>query len=266
MVCAVLWGGISTETRQRLYVPLAVSAGLLSLSSVIHTYLLAATMLGTNHPSTVFHEFGDVLLSTHAGRVLLPQFFIGLVMAACTLLFSLRRFYLLLITALLLLLSIFRSASGHASSDGNFSPREICQWIHLVSTGVWSGGVMVASLFIFRSRPVAFPATAALRLSQQSLLAVVFVIASGACNTWLLTNSALTQIPHYAWSWVLALKLTLVTIVLTLGGANRQTLRGIAKNSAYEDRFNRRLRREALLMVFVLIISGWLATLSPGGD
>lgn len=262
----MLWGGISTDTRQRLYVPLAASTGFLSLLSVIRTYLLAATMLGTNHPNSVFHEFGDVLLSTHAGRVLLPQFFIGLVMAACTLLFPLRRFYLPLITALLLLLSIFRSASGHASSDGNFSPREICQWIHLVSTGVWSGGVIVSSLFIFCSRPVAFPAAAALRLSQQSLLAVVFVIVSGACNTWLSISSALAQIPHYAWSWVLALKLMLVAIVLTLGGVNRQTLRGIAENSANGDRFDRRLRREALLMIFVLVMSGWLATLPPVGD
>jgi len=125
---------------------------------------------------------------------------------------------------------------------------------------------MVASLFIFRSRHVIFPAAVALRLSQQSLLAVVFVIVSGVCNTWLSTNSALAQIPHYAWSWVLALKLMLVAIVLTLGGANRQTLRGIAENSANGDRFKRRLRREALLMVFVLIMSGWLATLPPVGD
>jgi len=266
IVCALLWGQISVEAKRRLHLPLAASAGLLSLLSAIRGYLLAVTMLGVSQPRTVFHELSDVLLSTHAGRVLLPQFFIGFLMAACAMLFRSRRLYFPLITVLVLVLSIFRSASGHAASDGDFSLREICQWVHLVSTGVWSGGVIVASSFVFCGQRAPFPTAAALRLSKQSLLAVIFVMVSGAGNTWLSTNGALTQIPHYAWGWVLILKLVLVTVALILGGVNRRTLRGIAENSANEDRFIRRLRSEAFLIVFVLLVSGWLAALPPVGQ
>jgi putative copper resistance protein D len=262
----MLWGEVSVVVRQRLHISLAAIATLLSFLSAIRCYLLAVTILGTSQPHAVFHELGDVLLSTHAGRALLPQVFIGLLMAASVMLFYQRRPCLPLITVFFLALSIFRSASGHASSDGDFSLREISQWVHLISTGVWSGGVIVASLFIFCGRPATFPVTAALRLSKQSLLAVIFVIVSGAFNTWLSTNGALTQTLHYAWGWVLALKLALVLIILTLGGVNRQMLRGMSGISGNEDRFSRRLRCETILMVLVLLVSGSLAGLSPVGE
>jgi putative copper export protein len=266
MICAMLWGGIPIETRGRLRGPLAVSAGFLCFLSVIRAYVLAVTMLGTSQPRAVLHEFSDVLLSTHAGHVLLPQLFTGLLITIFPLAFSSKRFYIPLIATLFFVLSIFSSASGHASSDGDFALREICQWVHLISTGIWSGGVMAAGWFTFRDRSAEFPVIAARRLSKQSLLAVVFVMISGACNTWLSTNGALMQIPHYAWGWVLVLKLVLVAVALVLGGVNRKTLQAVTENRTREDHFICRLRSEAFFMVLILLISGWLGTLPPVGE
>jgi putative copper resistance protein D len=219
-------------------------------------------MLGTSAPGIVSRQLTDVLLNTHAGRVIIPQF-CAAILIACASFFLTERLYVPSATFLFLLLSVFRSASGHASSDGDFSVREICQWVHLISMGIWSGGVIVASTFVFRESSTNFPQATGERLSKQSLVAVLLVIVSGSYNTWLGSNRTITLIPYSNWGHVLVAKLVLVATALLIGSMNRRLLHKIPRAIRQGAHFSQLLRIEAMLMVAILLISGWLATIPP---
>jgi putative copper resistance protein D len=245
-----------------MHASLVAGAFLLSLLLAFQLWLLTATMLGTSNPSVISRQLVEVLLNTHAGRVILPQF-CAAILIVCASFFSAENLYFPFTASLFLLLSVFRSASGHAASDGDFSLREICQWVHLISTGVWSGGVIVASAFVFRGNDTNFPQTAGERLSKQSLIAVLLVIVSGSCNTWLGSNGAISLIPHSNWGRILVAKLVLVASTLLIGGINRQLLRKMPGTIWPGVCFTQLLRIEAVLMIATLFISGWLATMPP---
>ena len=260
-----LWGLVPPEVKRRTQISLGVSACLLSLLLVFQLWLLTATMLGVSDPGIVSRQLTEVLLHTHAGRVILPQF-CAAVLIACASFFSVGNFYFPLTALLLLLLSVFRSASGHASADGDFSLREICQWVHLISTGIWSGGVITASAFVFSGNTTNVLQPAGERLSKQSLAAVSLMIVSGSFNTWLSSNGAIISIPHSNWGRILVAKLVLVAATLLIGSMNWQLLRKMPGTIRPGARFSQLLRIEAVLMIAILFISGWLAMMPPPNE
>ena len=265
LLCVAFWDVLPPEIRQRMQISLGVSACLLSLLLVFQLWLLTATMLGTSDPGIVSRQLTEVLLNTHAGRVILPQF-CAAVLIACASFFLPGRLCVPSTAFLFLLLSVFRSASGHASSDGPFSLREICQWVHLISTGIWSGGVIIASAFVFSGSTTKFLQAAGERLSKQSLVAVLLVIVSGSSTTWLSSNGAIISIPHSNWGRILVAKLVLVVAALLVGNMNRQLLRKMPGTIRPGARFSQLLRIEAVLMIAILFISGWLATMPPPNE
>jgi copper resistance protein D len=258
LTCALLWGKWSPEIVQQLRVKFGVLGGSLSILFVVQLWLLACTMLGTANPRTVFPQLTDVLLNTHAGRIIVPQFGVSILIVAT--LFVPKRIHIALITALVLLLSVWKAASGHASTDGNFSSRELCQWIHLLSTSVWSGGVIAASVYAFRANTSELTQPIAERLSRQSTIAVLFVLISGGANTLFGTEGAIPTIASSAWGHILIVKLTFVAAALILGAANRRLIQK-------SERFpNHVLKMEAIIMVLILFISGWLAASPPANQ
>jgi putative copper export protein len=50
--------------------------------------------------------------------------------------------------ALLLGLTVYRTAFGHAASDGDFTLREFVQFLHLSSIAIWGGGIVIAGLVV----------------------------------------------------------------------------------------------------------------------
>ena len=119
-------------------------AAAMLLLLAIQTWLLTASMIGSASFATVRAQLGEVLCSTHAGRVLIPQ-------AALTLLLlltaALRRIAtksrtLGVYAALTLIAALIcaRAASGHAAAQGDFALPELVQFFHLSSIAIWAGG------------------------------------------------------------------------------------------------------------------------------
>lgn len=261
LLCAAFWGDYPPEANFRFPKCIISVAVILSVLLIVQLYLLAAAMMGTDQFRDIIPLLTTVISSTHAGRILSFQFCIAMCIAASM---RLRQQKFSITIFLILLLSIFRSAFGHAASNGNFSLREVSQWVHLLSTGIWSGGVFVASMATF-AIPV-LPLNAAKRLSRQSLIAVVFILISGCANTWLGSGSAIAIMFRSTWGHVLFAKLTFILFALFAGFMNRTLIRQTTASGSQSTRLTYLLRYESLLMLAIIFLSGWLATTPPPGE
>lgn len=263
IVLLLYWSALPRSFLSTLYKLFSASALVLCISLSLQLLLLASDMAGTTHWSELRLILTDVV-AMHAGSVFLWQLICSL-LAGIWALFpfshTLRR---LLTTLLLLGMTTFKAAAGHAAADGSFSVREISQWLHLVSIASWAGSILVATAIVL-PRLNRNDETLSLflhRLSLQATISVAAVFLSGLFNTCLITEGQLTAIRSSTWGTVLMVKIALVLLALGIGVLNRSNLRGELTTNTLAL-LVKRIRLEALVMLVVLCVSGWLGNLSP---
>jgi len=260
-LAAFTWKTLPATYGRKLFVLIGLAALLIAAAQPVQLVVLTAGMTGAASFAELTPQFGDVL-STHAGWILLPQAIAATVAAAVALIPFPRRLQLTLVGVSLFALSLFRSASGHAASDGNYSLREVAQWIHLVATAVWAGGVIVSAWLLPSFRDTELQHANGSRLSTQSATAIVFILLSGLWNTWLGVGGDIQGALHTRWVLLLGIKLLFVLGALTLGAMNRRTLQQ-APTVQTMQRLCVTLRVEAVLMVLILLLSAWLGSVAP---
>jgi putative copper resistance protein D len=244
-----------------------VAAMLLALPAQI--FLMTASMLASTSWTDLRPMLAAAITDTHAGRNLLLQTALLLLLTlTLAVLRGPTRTYATL--AALLLLAAARAASGHAASAGDFTLRELTQWIHLTSIAIWSGSILAAGLIavptLLRAHQTQPTLVFLRRLSRAVTLALALVIASGIVNAWHGLGGALSPLAHTQWGYLLDAKSALVLAALTLGGLNRRILRPNAPFGPPQTaRITTILRTEALLMLLILIVSAFLAN-SPPAD
>jgi len=90
---------------------------------------------------------------------------------------------------------------------------------------------------------------------------------SGLYNSYRGLGGAVAPLVQSQWGILLDLKLTLVCIAIAMGAANRQTLRrNRSLSSTQTFRMARILRAEAVVMLLILLVSGWLANSAPANS
>ena len=255
------WKTLPAAYDRKLFLLIGLAALLIAAAQPVQLVVLTAGMTGAASFAELTPQFHDVL-STHAGWILLPQAIAAAATAAAALIPSPRRLRLTLIAASLFALSLFRSASGHAASDGNYSPRELAQWIHLIATGVWAGGVMVSAWLLPSFPDIELRHANGERLSLQSATAIVLIFLSGIWNTWLGVDGDVQGALHTRWAFLLGIKLLFVLAALTLGATNRRILQSPPTDQAMH-RLCATLRMEAVLMLTILLLSAWLGSVAP---
>jgi len=247
-------------------------------------WLLTATMLGSASAADIRPQLLEVLTSTHAGRVLIPDFACALLLLLLALTQSAwvphpsqhsiamggtytakQRALPMFALAIAFVLAAFRSASGHAASNGNFSTGEIVQFLHLTSIAIWGGAVMVAGLLVLPRLQSPDQITHFSRqLSRTATIAIIIIAFSGIYNAWIGLDGSLAPLPRTQWGILLLIKSALVLAALALGGSHRLALR---RNpillAADAKRFTQTMRLEALVMAAILAISGFLANSPP---
>jgi putative copper resistance protein D len=224
---------------------------------ILTTAMMTGTLTG------VTSQIKDVLTSTHAGRLLIPALLLATTLTTLSLL---KRPLTLAALAVLFTMAIVRAATGHAASQGDFTLPEAMQLIHLCSTAVWAGSVMVSGLLIVpylvcRNDTVSLLHFAK-RLSATAAIAVFLVLLSGIYNAWLGLSGSLAPLVHTQWGILLTIKSSLVTIAVLLGLYNRILLRRPASALTIQS-FGRSLRIEALLIAAILTLSAFLANSPP---
>ena len=264
-----LWLGKSNTpaNERRLVYWLAACSVLMLVAIPLQLLLLAAAMTGDLSWTLAWSALPDVV-TTHSGHTLMMSFCFVPFLLAFSFIPSALRFKTGIGIALLLGVTVYRAAFGHAASDGDFTIREFVQLLHLSSVGIWGGGVVIAGLVVVPQLAVTAKPEEVVqfgrRLSRTVTVALTIVLLSGVFNAWKGLNGSFYQLPHTAWGRILTVKVCVVLMAFFHGARVRRLLQ---ENRGFKaDRvglINRWLRAEAFLMLFVLVVSAYLANLPP---
>lgn len=247
------------QSRIRRVLPMCWAAILVSL--LLQLWLTAATVTGTTQLSTLRAAWGDVFTRTHAGLMVVCCTVVAVLgFASSAAVFG--RIWRTGSAAALVLLAVFRSASGHAAVDGSLSTAEFVQFLHLVSTAVWSGCIIASSIFVFQTK-IGDPIQVLLfmrRVSQVATVSVVFVFLTGLYNSYRSVGTSLTLLDHSRWGAFLIAKVTLVCFALGVGGYSRSIVHSsLEMSEAKLSSLTVALCIEAFFMLLILALSAFLA-------
>jgi copper resistance protein D len=126
------------------------------------------------------------------------------------------------------LIAMTRSAAGHAADWGDLTVPEISDWVHLMASSLWGGGLLALSVAVL---PAAFKlparrrqciAAVAQRFSMLAGITLAGVLLTGIYNAWLQlgTIRALWGVPY---GRTLLVKLLLVIPLVAFGASNHYT-------------------------------------------
>ena len=169
----------------------------------------------------------------------------------------------------LCLLAATKAASSHASETGDFSLAEISQFLHILSTAVWAGAIIVSGLLVVPRLNLLAGAPAlwsyGRRLSQTVTYALMMLAGTGLYAAWSDTHGELSVVWTTVWGRTLLVKVALAGLAALLGSVVRFRCLGRAADQERATAMANLLRGEALVMVMVLCLSGVLANANPGG-
>lgn len=174
----------------------------------------------------------------------------------------------LLVSALVLLTT---SLNSHAATRGSATSYPVlADWLHLIATSVWLGG-LAGLLLAFDGVPAGTPRRELLAgFSRLAMIAVAGIVATGAVSTWVEAYSwdGLVSTDYGTW---LIVKLVFVVAALGLGAHHLLNVRARLGTAAGEERrvaagFRRSLRLEAILAVAVVAATGVLTGTPPARD
>jgi putative copper export protein len=172
-------------------------------------------------PTVVFHtHLGHIWLIRIAALILLA------VMVKAGSRYRDSRGFLYLILGVGLVVSMTMSATGHAADAGDFSIPEVIDWLHLLATLAWGGGLLVLSLRVLpemvKQGDQAAPliARVAGRFSRIAGFAVVVVALTAGYNAVIDVGNvaALLKAPY---GRIIIVKAFLFFLLLILGAFNR---------------------------------------------
>jgi putative copper resistance protein D len=245
-------------------------ASVLVLADVVWLLYQSASMGGVGLPEAI-GIVPTVLSQTHVGYAWSLAFGGAVVL----LLTSLAGHQGTLRNALLWLAVIAVAAGkaslGHAADAGPASAAIGMHTLHVLVTSVWGGLVLAGGLGVVPALGISTARGVMIRtagqLSNVSLVAVVFVLLTGAFNAARGAGGSFEAIEVSTWGHILTLKLILVALALALGGLNRlSALPRLRRTASTMDAhtFTNVLYLEALVILGVFVAAAVLAHSVPG--
>ena len=199
------------------------------IASSIGDLLVRAVEMSGQPLSEVFPVLPTVVFHTHLGHawlIRIAAFILLAVMVKAGNRYRDSRRYLYLMLGVGLVASMTKSATGHAADAGDFSVPEIIDWLHLLATLAWGGGLFVLSLGILpkiiKQDDQAAPLIAGVvgRFSRIAGFAVVVIALTAVYNAVTQVGSvdALLEAPY---GRIIIVKSFLLFFLLNLGAFNR---------------------------------------------
>lgn len=243
---------------------------LMLIAQSLRPWFLAASMSGSSSFAENFTLIPSILSSTHQG--MLWKLNIAAILALIVAIGWMRRrrhpslYFAAAIS--LCIIAFAKAASSHAADNGDFTLLESLQWLHILATAIWAGTIIVTGL-------IALPALTCInqpdqtiwhylqRISTVATYAVIAVFASGIYTADRELAGPLSGLWITTWGKILTAKVIVVLVALALGALNRFLC--LAKDASTEriKLASRLLQLEALAMLIVLSLSGWLGNTSP---
>jgi putative copper resistance protein D len=241
----------------------------IALAQIVRLWFLAASMSGAALFRQNLALVPSIISSTHQGLLWKVEMGAVLAFLASSAAIVLRRSRAMQFIGVvsLCVIGFVKAASGHAADNGDFTRQEMLQWMHILSTAAWAGGVIVSGLMVVPT----LVRTAASEMVWQYLqtvskvatYAVLAVFISGIYTADRELNGMFSDLLTSAWGRILIGKVVIVLFALVLGAANRfLCLRGdmSIEKITLSDRL---LKVEAIAILVVLCLSGWLGNTAP---
>jgi putative copper resistance protein D len=163
-----------------------------------------------------------------------------------------------------------KASLGHAADAGPASPAVGLQTVHVLAATLWGGLVLAAGFAVLPALGASVARGVLIRtatqVSNMSLVAVVFVLVTGAFNAVRGSAGSFAAIEQTTWGHVLTLKLALVALALVLGGLNRfSALPRLRRTASTMDAhtFANLIHLEALVIIGVFAAAAVLADSVP---
>ena len=227
--------------------------------------LMRSAALADVPPSAAWPFIPRVLTHSDYGFFWLVRVAVWLLMFA-TAVWIQRRGWLKL-PVLVLLLSVLTtmltlSVTGHAGEDGLWAVPNLVNWLHIITTSLWGGAVI---LYAFIVLPVLRPGTAmtpqladvSKRLSMLATAALILVLSTGVYNSWRQLGE-LSDLWQTKYGVILLGKLALVAVMMGVGAMNRFVL--VPRLEAWRDRSDRDNNKAATLFLKVLRLDSLVFT------
>jgi copper resistance protein D len=191
--------------------------------------LIARSVEMSGQPvSRIFPVLPLVLFKTHYGTVWLVRIgaLVLLAVAKTAVRYRDTRPFLVLMLVLALAVSMTSSASGHGADAGDFSLREIMDWLHLMAACLWGGGLMVLTFSVLPdligrqggSAPLISQVVG--RFSAMAGIAVAMTLITAVYNFWAEVRTVAAMVQS-TYGLMVAAKIVLFGILVNLGAFNR---------------------------------------------
>ena len=155
-------------------------------------------------------------------------------------------------TALLAALVLTISGSGHPGVQGVWSV--VIDIAHLAAVGLWVGALMV--IVLDRARWLADAAVVG-KFSRMAGFAVPVIVGTGVAQTLMIVGDPLTLV-DYRYGRMLLVKISLVVVIVALGGVSRRILRNYGA-----DRLGASMTVEAAVGAAIIAITAVLTGVPP---
>ncbi len=253
---------IFPQQLQRRLLLLCTAA--LVLAHLARPWFLAASMSGSSDFHANLALIPTILSSTHQGTLWYWNSFALAVLLLGSYSTSLTRW---LAPFSLLLIAFCKAATGHAADQGDFTLIESLQAIHILSTAIWAGTVLLSGLYLLRRiaaqrNPFAVWQYCA-SLSATATYALAAVLITGIYTSDKQLNNTLTGLTTTTWGKVLVTKIVFVLLALTLGAITRFRYLRAHPTPARATHILRLLSCEAVAMAIILCLSGALSNNAP---
>jgi copper resistance protein D len=233
---AALIGGLSLDllvlpreppevapVRRRLRRVGAVCLAILVVTSAGDLVTRAETMAGGGLANAV-QAIPAVLAGTHFGWIWIARFAaLALAIPACFIDVRAAR-----VAGLLLAVAVAATTSltGHAADRGDLTVASALDWLHVLSTAAWTGGLLCLAIAVLGAAstwPRALLGAVTRRFSRLAALCLLAAVITGSYNAW-------AQLPAVSALWttfygrVLLVKLVLVAALICFGAVNRYAI------------------------------------------
>jgi len=183
----------------------------------------AQTMAGGALPAAIA-ALPAVLMRTHFGAIWTARF----VLLALALMLAAGSARALRVASLGLAIAIALTTTltGHAADWGDLTLSAGIDWVHVVATTAWAGGLIALALAVLREArqwPVGVLGGCMRRFSRLAGFCVAAVLATGLYNAWVQLPGP-SALVTTIYGRVLAVKLLLVLGLLCWGDVNRYTV------------------------------------------
>ena len=157
------------------------------------------------------------------------------------------------------------SLTGHAADWGDLSLSVLADWIHIVASALWTGGLVglvLVATGALRAWPASLVSAVARRFSRMAGACLLCVVATGVYGAWVEVPALATLWTTPYGRWLVA-KLAIVLGIVGLGAVNRYRIVPRLTGDAMRIRLFTLIRREAALAMLVFACTAGLTESTP---